>query len=220
MPPRPRRPSTKRPPPTAPPTPHDVAPRRADAQRSVAAILDAAATCLRDDPHATMTAIARAAGVGRVTVYAHFPSREELLGAVVARAIDDLGATLDAAVADERPADVAFRDLIRSAWASVDRAGRLLGAVQRSYDREQLRDQHAPALARIEQLIARGRRDGVFRTDLPLSWLMTITYALFHAAAEDIDAGRLRAEDAPQALEATLLPALAPPRADPTPERP
>lgn len=50
----------------------------------------------------------------------------------------------------------------------------------------------------------------MFRTDLPLPWLMTTTYALFHAAAEDIEGGRLRAEDAPQVLEATLLPALAP----------
>jgi AcrR family transcriptional regulator len=189
-----------------------VTPRRADARRSVAAILEAATTCLRDDPHATMTAIAHAAGVGRVTLYAHFPSRETLLAAVVARAIAELGTTLDAAVADERPADVAFRGLIRSAWQGVDQAGRLLGAVQHSLDPQQLRDQHAPALASIEQLIARGQREGVFRTDLPLSWLMTTTYALFHAAAEDIEAGRLRAKEAPQVLEATLLPALAPPR--------
>ena len=195
-------------PPALPPPEPTSTPRRADARRSVAAILAAASVCLRDDPHATMTTIARAAGVGRVTLYAHFPSRDDLLRAVVARAVDELGPTLDAAVTDERPADVVLRDLIRSAWENVDRAGRLLGAVQHSIDRHELREQHAPAMARIEQLLDRGRRQGVFRTDLPLPWLITTTYALFHAAAEDVDAGRLQVNDAPAVLEATLLPAI------------
>jgi AcrR family transcriptional regulator len=211
MSPEPPRPKTTRAPVETPP---DAAPRRADARRSVAAILDAATRCLRDDPHVTMTAIAQAAGVGRVTLYAHFPSREALVTEVVARSIAEIDPTLEAAVADDRPADLVFRDLIRSAWQGVDQAGRFLGAVQHTLDPQQLRDQHAPALARIEQLVARGRREGVFRTDLPLPWLMTTTYALFHAAAEDIEAGRLRVEDAAKVLEATLLPALAPPRPD------
>jgi hypothetical protein len=50
---------------------------------------------------------------------------------VVARAIAEIDATLEAAVADERPVDIVFRDLIRSAWRGVDQAGRFLSAVQR-----------------------------------------------------------------------------------------
>ena len=64
-----------------------VSTRRADAQRNIAAILTAAAECLGRDPSASTSEIAKAAGVGRVTLYGHFPSRAELVDAVFVQAI-------------------------------------------------------------------------------------------------------------------------------------
>lgn len=66
-----------------------TAPRalRADAQRNIAAILDAATECLARDPDLSLNDIARAAGVGRVTLYAHFDSRSGLVEAIVDRAM-------------------------------------------------------------------------------------------------------------------------------------
>lgn len=57
-------------------------PLRADARRSIAAIIDAGRKVLAEDPKADMRTIAGRAGLNRATVYRHFPSRDELLDAV------------------------------------------------------------------------------------------------------------------------------------------
>jgi hypothetical protein len=46
-------------------------------------------------------------------------------------------------------------------------------------------------MARVERLIARGQDEGDLRTDLPRPWLVATFYSLMHAAAEEVDAGRL-----------------------------
>jgi AcrR family transcriptional regulator len=185
--------------------------RRADAERSIAAILDAAATSLSAQPQISMAELARVAGVGRVTLYAHFPSREAVLEAVLERAITQAGAVLEESRPEEGPADEALRRLLRSSWQVLDRHRRLFEVAQRELGPVRLREYHDPAIDRIDKLIARGRRDGVFRTDLPPRWLVTTVYTLLHAAAEDVNAERLPQQDAGRVLEATLLAALAPP---------
>ena len=37
----------------------------------------------------------------------------------------------------------------------------------------------------MQSLIEQGQRAGTFRCDMPQQWLITTTYSLMHAAAED-----------------------------------
>ncbi|MCW2889569.1 MAG: TetR family transcriptional regulator [Streptosporangiaceae bacterium] len=70
------------------------------------------------DANVSMADVARAAGLGRVTVYAHFPSRADLVEALVQRAIAEAEQALDARLATlgDQPADQALADLIGSTW--------------------------------------------------------------------------------------------------------
>jgi AcrR family transcriptional regulator len=145
-----------------------------------------------------------------VTLYAHFPSRAALLDATLDRAITEAVAVIDDEVGDSVRPDQALGALVRSSWRVLDRYRRLFAAAQRDLSSEQLRQHHDPALNRIEALVSRGQDDGVFRTDLPRDWLVTTCYSLIHAAADDVNAGRLASTDASRVLEATLLSALTP----------
>ncbi|GAB2859874.1 TetR/AcrR family transcriptional regulator [Lentzea nigeriaca] len=182
--------------------------RRADAERNIAAILDAALVSFTEDPQASMAAIARAAGVGRVTLYAHFPSREVLLEAVLDRTIAAAGAVIEKATPGEGPATEALRRLLRSSWHELDQHRKLFDLAQRELGAAALRQRHREVVDHVEALLVRGQQEGVFRRDLPMTWLVTTVYSLLHAAAEDVNAGRLAAEEAAGVLEATLLPAL------------
>jgi AcrR family transcriptional regulator len=179
--------------------------RRADAKRSIAAILDAGLACFSRNADASLTDVARGAGVGRVTLYRHFPSREGLIDAVLAHAISRADTALEAVAVDNGPAPEALSRLIHSSWRIVDHHRSLLAAAQRDLPPARIRHHHDQAMARVERLVARGQREGDFRTDLPRPWLVATFYSVLHGAAEEVDAGRLDPTKAPETLTATLL---------------
>ncbi|MEV3924112.1 TetR/AcrR family transcriptional regulator [Actinomadura coerulea] len=182
--------------------------RRADAERNSAAIITAATDLFARDPDASMTDIARAAGVGRVTLYAHFSSREDVVRAVLRQAIDQSTEILEGARSAEPPPADAFAHLIRTAWPLIGRFGRLYNAARRTLPAEEVRQLHDPPMAHVRELILQGRETGVFRTDLPVEWLVSTVYALLHAAMEEVSARRFDQVEAGEALVRTLLGAL------------
>lgn len=177
---------------------------RSDALRNRDAILDAALERLADDPNASMSDIAKAAGVGRVTVYGHFSSREQLIESVLIRTIDRSEAELAGVDLDGDPV-AALDRLVRSSWRIVDSFHRLLGAAEESLSNDRILAHHAEPMARVQALIERGQREGVMRRDLPPEWLSTCFHALLHAAAGELRAGHLAEADADQVVSATVV---------------
>jgi len=184
--------------------------QRADARRNIAAILDAATECLARDPEMSIAGIAAAAGVGRITLYGHFSTRAELVDAVLTRTIEQADAILDATDISGDPADAVAR-LVAASWQIVHRFSNILLAAHRELPADRIRGVHDPILRRVESLIERGQQAGTFRRDLPRQWLITTTFSLMHAAAEDAAAGRINPDDAAGLITATLLSAFTPP---------
>ena len=87
--------------------------------------------------------------------------------------------------------------MVASSWQIVYQFRNVLLAGQRELPAERIRGVHNHSLRRVESLIRRGQRSGVFRTDLPRQWLVTTALSLMHAAAEDTAANRVRAQHAP-----------------------
>jgi len=186
-------------------------PKRADAVRNIESILEAAAVALAEDPDASMAEIAAAARVGRVTLYGHFASRRELVEATVARALAEGDAALDGVDLSGDPREALGR-LIASSWLLIAQIGSLAAAAEAELGPERMRQLHERPAARVEQLVARGQREGVFRSDLPASWLVTLLHLVMHGAARELRAGRIEPGDAAASLIAsTVLAAYTPP---------
>lgn len=184
--------------------------KRADAQRNIVAIVDAATECLSRDPAASTSEIAKAAGVGRVTLYGHFPARSDLVDAVFVHAIEQGEAALGQVDLTGDPREAMAR-LIESSWHLVNRFRSLLVAAHQALPPGRIRDLHADPMTRVERLIERGQAEGVFRTDLPTSWLVGVTHSVMHGAADEINTGRLTADKAAAYITATILSAFTPP---------
>jgi AcrR family transcriptional regulator len=189
--------------------------RRAAAERSIEAILDAAERLLAAGRDASMSAIAGAAGVSRVTLYAHFPARPQVLQALAERVVSSGAEAIAAANPGSGEPAEALDRLIEAGWGKLDRNLPLFAAHRAELGEDALRRAHEQLDAPILALIRRGRRAGAFRTDVPANWLLATYYALMHAAADEVNAGRLRASHALATVKSTIHSAFRDP-----PERP
>jgi hypothetical protein len=64
--------------------------------------------------------------------------------------------------------------------------------------------------ARIADVVRRGQAGGQFRADLPDDWIVSTTIALMHAAAADVEAGRLSSDQVGWVVGSTVVQALRP----------
>jgi TetR/AcrR family transcriptional repressor of mexCD-oprJ operon len=178
--------------------------RRATAERNVEAILDAAQAALERGSRISISAVAGEAGVSRVTVYAHFAGLDELLAAVVERAVRQATAAIEAAEPEKGPPLEALDRVIAAAWRELDRNRAVAQATSEHLGAVEVARAHEPAMRPIRELVARGRREGAFRADVPEQWLVTACFALLHACGDEVRAGRMDAERALEVVTTTM----------------
>jgi len=178
--------------------------RRATAQRNEAAILDAVERLLERNEQVTMSAVATEAGVSRQTLYVHFADRERLLSAVVKRAVGRWVAATERVAPERGPAADALGRLIEVGWQEISRSSSIARVASSELDPERVRKAHDAGVDLVRRLVRRGRREGSFRTDVPVEWLVSAFFGLIHTARDDVTAGRLSAGAALRALSRTI----------------
>ncbi|WP_369215755.1 TetR/AcrR family transcriptional regulator [Streptomyces flavofungini] len=157
-------------------------PMRADTERTVRAILEAAERVLSANPAATVEQIAEAAGVARTTVHRRFASRDALITALAAWATQRFHEAVEAARPDTAPPAVALHQVtvnvlrVKVSWRFA------MDATATEADPEVAR-LHAEVLDACERLFVRARDAGLLRPDTDLDWARRVYYALIHEAA-------------------------------------
>lgn len=153
-------------------------------------ILDAAETLLARFGYAKMTMqdIAQAAGLGRRTIYLHYPSREEIALCTIDRIVERLLVCLSEIAAGEAPVEVRLREMlvmrvmyrfdsVRDYYQNFDA---MFAALRPAYLARRER-YYAAETAALSEVIAEGVREGLFTprdvTDAART-LLTATNAL------------------------------------------
>jgi len=169
-------------------------PRRADARRNRARLLEAAEQAFAaGGTEASLEQVARRAGVGIGTLYRHFPTRDDLVEALVREGMEHLvgeaadlldadgpGDALRGWLADLVRHGARYRGLAASLAAARHGEGRLADACHRQE-------------AALTALVDRARRAGDLRADVTVEDVLDLVSGLIWAAEQraDVDVERL-----------------------------
>jgi TetR/AcrR family transcriptional repressor of mexCD-oprJ operon len=181
--------------------------KRADAVRNVESIVAAATRVLATDPDASINEIAKAAGVGRVTLYGHFDSRATLVREVVDRAIAQTDEALGDVDLDGSPREALGR-LLETSWRLTHRFGALVVAGSQVLPPEEMRRAHDGPMTRARGVLERGREAGELRADMPVDWQLSVIQAILHGASAAVHRSEITADEAPTLVRDTTLAAL------------
>jgi AcrR family transcriptional regulator len=129
--------------------------------RTSAAILETAARLLAEGP-ASMGEIAAAAEVGRATLYRHYPTREALLAALAAQALDEIAERVADAGLERASVQEGIARLARVFLTVGDRYVVLVRERVRADPKESERRLGGP----LRALFERGAHEGVLRSEL------------------------------------------------------
>ncbi|MDG9709623.1 TetR/AcrR family transcriptional regulator [Streptomyces sp. DH10] len=177
---------------------------RADAERSVRAILEAAERVLAQDAGASMEQIAEAAGLTRITVHRRFASRQALLEALAVSAKQQIIDAIEEARPNSAPALVALYRVtanvlrVKNTWRYT-----LSHATA-----------HTPAAAlalwaeidaHTMKLLTRAQGEGILAPDADLEWTRQVYYALLNEALNRPGADQDPAAQDPDTLAALVI---------------
>lgn len=176
-------------------TDRGVRPQRADARRNRARLLDAATTEFAESgTAASLEDVARQAGLGIGTLYRHFPTRDDLIEAVIHDSVDDLVASAATLLAGEDDPLVALRTWLRGVVAHAARYRGLATSMAAAASGEgRLADACHKQEAAASALVERARRAGVLRPDVRVDEVLDLVTAVAWVTEEGRphDAGRL-----------------------------
>lgn len=183
--------------------------RRADAARNIERILESAVHVFALDPVAGMNEVAAQAGLGRATVYRHFPSREDLMAALKAHARQEAVAVVESCRLDEGSSLECIESIVRAVIELGDRYRFISGWRAESAEQQEVGERISAAL---RATVERGQRRGEITRSVPSGWAALAIRSLMLTAIEQLSEGALSDREAERLVTRMVLQGLAPAR--------
>ena len=151
---------------------------RADALRNRQRILEAAADCFAESGlEVGVAEIARRAGVGAGTLFRRFPTKDDLVQAIVEMRMDELIAVADSALEDPDAGAALRRFMAAAAESQARDRGFFESAAGIIHSDERLMDLKGRILGAAGALLDRAKAAGAVRDDLTAGDVMLLTCA-------------------------------------------
>lgn len=163
------------------------APRR-DATLNRAALVEAAQTLLARDPHASLDAIARAAGLTRRAVYGHFTDRDALVRELVTTGAERFNAIAEQVDVDGDDVPLALARLTARLWSEASHVQVAAALALDDAHVEHTAAVLAPLRRRLVHLVRLGQDAGTLRTDISAPTLARLVEEVARMVVSRLDA--------------------------------
>lgn len=152
-------------------------------------ILDAAAEVLVQRPNATLQNIASAAGISRTTIFNRYATREDLLEALGAHALQRIAAVMQRIPS---PATGGITAVLLDVTEGLMPLGPHSAFLRRAPVGDNMLDAHwQEAVAPLVALFVAAQSHGQLRSQIPVRWLVGSYVSLLFGAWDEIAVGEL-----------------------------
>jgi AcrR family transcriptional regulator len=183
--------------------------RRADAARNIDRIIETAIRVFALDPSAGMNEVAARAGVGRATLYRHFPSRDDLMAAIKAQARHEAITAVEGCPLDDGSAVECIESIVRAVIELGDRYRFISNWRAEGDEHPEPRERISAALA---SAVERGQRRGEITRSVPPEWAALAIRSLMLAAIDEMSAGSMSEREAERLVNRIVIQGLSPAR--------
>lgn len=176
---------------------------RIDSQRNHETVIDAALDLLSEQPNASMAAIAEHSGLGRTTVYRHFPNRDDLIRAIFERIVAEAQAATSAVIDRDLPA----REILFELGAAIIGIGHRFQflADARNVGDEVILESTLNPDDPVRHFLTSAQQEGAVRTDMPVQWMLSTINGLAGSTMLELAAGRVTPKEAGRLLGDTFV---------------
>ncbi|MEL7500608.1 MAG: TetR/AcrR family transcriptional regulator [Planctomycetota bacterium] len=167
-------------------------------------LIEAAIEVLASEPSASLSEIAEAAGVKRMTLHRLIGTRDELLKEIAIRSLHEMDAACNEATQGAKTAIAALRACVEALVPLGDRC-HFLWSLTEIWEEPSVAKETARQDQELSDLIDVAKAEGSIAADIPNAWIVASIEALVFAAFQTSRSGSIDAKDAGKLATRTLF---------------